>query len=136
MAAGASRVQWTEGKLKLTELSPADDIQFRSVSVDASKVAETLGVEADVKPGATVQKITAIHYVVEGRTESKQLWDMGSFAFALAGDRWHCQRKANEAVRNDPDLKKYDSRIIIETKQLEVILVNFLYQSILFVRRS
>ena len=98
---------------------------FLSVSADASDVAEALGVQADVKPGAKVEKITAINYVDEGRTEAKpeakQLWNMGSFAFAMAGDRWKDRFSANKFVKNDADLKKYDSRIIISTKQDQVI---------------
>ena len=83
-------------------------------------VASCRAHKADVKHGATVQKVGAIHYVDEGRTELKQLWNMGSFAFALAGDRWKERFKANEAVKNDADLKKYDSRILIQVTQPQV----------------
>ena len=124
---------WAQGVLATPD-AVQHKVWFRSVCEDASKVAEALGVKADVKHGATVQKVGAIHYVDEGRTELKQLWNMGSFAFALAGGRWTEPFNANKAVKNDPDLKKYDSRIIIETQELRVFLLNILYQSILFVR--
>ena len=104
------------------------------MSADASDVAEALGVQADVKPGAKVEKIKAIFYVDEGRTELQQLWNMGSFAYGLAGDRWAEEKFANRFVKDDAHLKKYDSRIIIETQELQVFLLNILYQSILFVR--
>ena len=117
---------WKDGKLHCKDL-PVQDILFLSVSADASDVAEALGVQADVKPGAKVEKITAIYYVDEGHTDTHQLWNMGSFAYGLAGDRWKHAWKANEAVRNDADLKKYDSRILISTKQDQVLFVNFLY---------
>jgi len=114
---------WKDGKLHCKDL-PVQDIKYKSTKCYASDMAAELKVKAQYKPGAQVEMITAIYYVDEGHTDTHQLWNMGSFAYGLAGDRWHCQRKANEAVRNDQDLKKYDSRIIIETKQLEVILVN------------
>ena len=115
---------------------PVQDIKYKSTKCYASDMAAELKVKAQYKPGAQVEMITAIYYVDEGHTDTEQLWNMGSFAYGLAGDRWKHAWKANEAVRNDADLKKYDSRIIIETKQLEVILVNCLYQTVLFVRIS
>jgi len=119
---------WAQGVLATPD-AVQHKVWFRSVCEDASKVAEALGVKADVKHGATVQKVKAIHYVDEGRTELKQLWNMGSFAFALAGDRWTEQYKANQVVKNDPDLKKYDSRILIQVPRPEVTYFFILYHS-------
>ena len=119
---------WKPGKIMETELSPPHNIKFRSMYVDASDVAEMLGVQAKIKPGAKVLKIDAINYVDEGRTETVQLWDMGSLAFALAGDRWKEQFKANEFVKKDADLKNYENRRYIQVTQPEV--THFLFCTI------
>ena len=112
---------WKPGKLMtLSDLSPPDNIKFRSMSVEASDVAEMLGVQAKIKPGAKVLKIDALNYVDEGRTETVQFWDLGSLAFALAGDRWADQKKANQVVKNDDDLKKYENRRYIQVTHPEV----------------
>ena len=112
---------WKPGKLmKLSELSPADNIRFRSMYVDASDVAEMLGVQAKIKPGAKVLKIDAINYVDEGRTETVQLWDLSRLAFALEGDRWKELKFAIRAVKDDDDLKKYENRTYIQVTQPEV----------------
>ena len=101
---------WKKGKLQWKELSPvspADNIEFLSVFADASDVAALFNVTVDVKPAAKVEKIVAINYVDEGRTEAKpeakQLWVMDSFAHALSS-KWSRSSEANRAAKGIKDL--------------------------------
>ena len=45
---------------------------------------------------------------------------MGSFVYAMAGDRWAAQKEASRFVKDDANLKKYDSRILIQVPQPKV----------------
>ena len=94
---------------------------------DACKVAETLGVpEADVKPGAKVQKIIKIHFP-HANTQSVELWVMDSFAHALSS-KWSSKFNANAAAKK---IKDFDSLTKIEVKLPEVTYFCFVL-SIIF----
>ena len=90
--------------------------EFNSVSHSYGvQVAEALGVQADVKLGAKVQKIIGI-VGLQASSVPVELWVMDSFGHSLCS-KWGRKDDANKAAKK---IKDFDSLTKIEVKLPEV----------------